>query len=153
MSINVPYLEDFGEKLWRILRSHQIRSTFYSESTLRKLLCKSKDRVAMEGKNNIVYEIACSNCEALCFGESERSLKLRSDKHKRSVRNCDREKNEIAIHCWETDHNFSCDQKKDDDRESSIPRMIKETIDSLKNPNHIKKISCMLPEIWLPNLR
>ena len=34
-----------------------------------------------------------------------------------------------------------------------IPRKIKETIHSLKNPNHISKISYMLPEIWLPNLR
>ena len=40
------------------------------------------------------------------------------------------------------------------DRESRlIPRKIKETIYSLKNPNHINKISYMLPEIWLPNLR
>ena len=40
------------------------------------------------------------------------------------------------------------------DRESRLsPRKIKETIYSLKNPNHINKISYMLPEIWLPNLR
>ena len=33
------------------------------------------------------------------------------------------------------------------------PKKIKETIHSLKNPNHINKISYMLPEIWLSNLR
>ena len=77
-----------------------------------------------------------------------------SDEHKRSVGNCDCDKNEIAKHCWEADHNFNWDQKKVVDRESRlIPRKIKETIHSLKNPNHIKKISYMLPEIWLPNLR
>ena len=55
---------------------------------------------------------------------------------------------------WEADYNFSWDQKKVVDRESRlIPRKIKETIHSLKNPNHINKISNMLPEIWLPNLR
>ena len=45
---------------------------------------------------------------------------------------------------------------------AGIPRKIKETIHSLKiketihsfkNPNHINKISYMLPEIWLSNLR
>ena len=77
---------------------------------MRKLLCKPKDRVASVGKNN---KIDCSNCEAKCyFGESKRSLKSRSDEHKRSVRNCDCDKNEIAKHCWEADHNFSWDQKK-----------------------------------------
>ena len=86
MSINLPYVEGTSEKLRRILRSHKIRSTFYTEMTLRKLLCKPKDRVATEDKNNIVYEIDCSNCEAVYFGESKRSLKSHSDEHKRSVR-------------------------------------------------------------------
>ena len=115
---------------------------------LRKPLCKPKDQVATEDKSNIVYEIDCSNCEAVYFGESKRSLKSRSDEHRRSVRNCDCDKNEIAKHCREADHNFNWDQKKVVDRESRlIPRKIKETIHSLKNPNHINKISYMLPEI------
>ena len=63
-------------------------------------------------------------------------------------------KNEIAKHCWEIDHRVSWNQKKVVDKESRlIPRKIKQTIHSLKNPNHNNKISYMLPEIWLPNLR
>ena len=50
MSINLPYVEGTSEKLRCILRSHKIRSTFYSENTLRKLLCKPKDRVVTEDK-------------------------------------------------------------------------------------------------------
>ena len=61
MSINLPYVEGTSEKLRRILRSHKIKSTFYTKNTLRKLLCKPKDRVATADKNNIVYEIDCSN--------------------------------------------------------------------------------------------
>ena len=63
MSINLPYVVDTSEKLRNILRSHKIRSTFYTEKTLRKLLCKPKDRVATEDKKNIVYEIDCSKCQ------------------------------------------------------------------------------------------
>ena len=64
------------------------------------------------------------------------------------------EKNEIAKHCWEADHNFSWDQKKIVDRESRlIPRKIKETLYPLKNPNHFNKISYIHPEIWLPDLQ
>ena len=86
ISINLLYVEGTSEKLWRILRSHKIRSTFYTDMTLRKLLCKPRKKVI--------------------------------------------------------------------DRESSlIPRKIKETVHSLKNPDHINKISYMFPEIWLPNLR
>ena len=98
MSINLPYVESTSKKLRHILRSHKTRSTFYTDNALRKLLCKPKDRVATEDKNNIVYEIDCSNCQAVYFGESKRSLKSHSDEHKRSVRNCDCDKNQIAKH-------------------------------------------------------
>ena len=138
ISINLPYVEGTSEKSRRIPRSHEIRSTFYTEMTLCKLLCKPKDRVATEDKNNIVYEIDYSNCQAVYFGESKWFLKSRSDEHKRSVRNCDCDKNEIAKHCLEADHNFNWDQKKVIDRKSRlIPRKIKETIHFLKNPNHM----------------
>ena len=115
---------------------------------MRKLLCKSKDRVATGDKSNIVYEIDCSNCESIYFGQSKRSLKLCSDEHKRSVKNCDCDENEITNHCWKANHNSSRDQKKVIERQSRlILRKIKETIHSLKNPNPISKISYMFPEI------
>ena len=75
MSINLPYVEGNSEKLQRILRSHRIRSTFYIEKTLHKLLCKHKNRLVTEDKNNIVYKFDCSNCEAVYLGESKWSLK------------------------------------------------------------------------------
>ena len=81
-------------------------------------------------------------------------LKSCPDEHKRSVKNCNFEKNEIAKHWWEADHNLSCDQKKVVIRESRlIHRKIKETADSLRNLNRVNKISHMLPEIWVLNLR
>ena len=107
MNVSLLYVEGTSEKLWRILRFHKIRSTSYTKNTLHKLLCKPKDRVATEDKNNIVYEIDCCKCEVVYFGESKQSLKSHSDEQKRSAsnRNCD--KNEIAQHCWGADHNFS----------------------------------------------
>ena len=152
--MNLQYVQGTSEKRWRILRSHKIRSTFYTKMKLCKLLCKPKDRVATEDKNNIAYEIDCSNCQTVYFGESKRFLKPRSDEYKRSVRNCDCDKNEIAKLCSEADHNFNWDQEKAIDRESRlVPKKIKEAIHSLKNPNHINRICYMLPEIWPPNLR
>ena len=69
MSKNVTYVEGNSKKLRRILRSHKIRSTFYTENTFHRLLCKPKDRAtATEDKNNIVF-----------FGESKRSFKSLSD--------------------------------------------------------------------------
>ena len=129
MSMSLPYIEGTSEKLRRILKSHKIRFTFYTGSTLCKLLCKAIDWVAKEDTNKIFQEIDCSNCKAVYFGKSERSLKLRSDELKRSVGNCSWEKNEIATHCWEAYHNFTLHQKKVVDRESRlILRKIKKHI-------------------------
>ena len=55
MILKLFYNEGTIEKLQRILRSHKITSTFYTESTFRKLLCKTKDRLVTENKNNIGY--------------------------------------------------------------------------------------------------
>ena len=152
ININLPYVECTKEKLRHILRSYKITFTFHTESTLRKLLCKPKDRVATEDKNNIVYGIDCSNCEAVYFDEYKRSLKSRSDERKRPVRNCDCEKNEIARHCWEAEHNFSWGQKNIVDRESRLtPRKIKETIHPMKNLNHIKRLPKTLSDCLLVN--
>ena len=70
MSINLMYVEGTNEKLRCILRSHKIRSTFYTENNLHKLFFKPKNRVATEDKNKIVYETDCSNCETVYFGRS-----------------------------------------------------------------------------------
>ena len=57
MQINLQYVESTSEKLRRILRFHETRSTFYTENTLGKPLCKPKYRVATEDKDNIVHEV------------------------------------------------------------------------------------------------
>ena len=65
-------------------------------------------------------EIDCSNCKAVYIGESKQSLKLLSHEHKRSVKNCDCEKKDIATHCWEADHNSNWDQKEAVDRKTML---------------------------------
>ena len=80
--------EGTSEKLQRILKSHKIRSNFYTESTFCILICKPKDQVTTEDKNNLIHEIDCSNCEAVYFGYSKQPLKWHSDEQKRSVSNC-----------------------------------------------------------------
>ena len=103
----IQYVESFSGKLRRIIKPHKIWSTFHTQSALRKILCKQKDRVAREDKNNIAYKIVCSNCKAVYFGESKRCLKSCSGGNKRHVTNCDYENNKIEKHCWEVECNFS----------------------------------------------
>ena len=57
MNINLQYVEGTNEKLQHILRYN---SNLHLDSSLCILLCKSKDRVAAENKNNTVYETRLS---------------------------------------------------------------------------------------------
>ena len=99
-----------------------------------------------------VYETDCGKCEEVYFGESKRSFKSRSDEHKKTVRNCDCDNNEIAKQFWYADHNFSLDQKNVVDSESRlIPGKIKETIILWRILISSTKISYMFPEIWFLN--
>ena len=59
----------------------------------------------------ILIRFDYSNCESVYFGKSKRSLKLRPDKHKKSVRNSDCKKNKILKSFWEADHDSICSQK------------------------------------------
>ena len=69
------------------------------------------------------------------------------------MRNCDCEKNDIAEHCWEADHSFSCDEKKVVDGDSRwVHKKIQKTLRSLKNSSPINTICYMFPETWLPYL-
>ena len=59
ISVNLSHVEGTSEKLWRILRSHKVGPTFYTENTLRELLCKLQNGIATEAKIKITYEIGC----------------------------------------------------------------------------------------------
>ena len=150
ISINLSYVEGTSEKQLCILRSQIIRSISYTENTLHKRLCKPKVRVGTKDKNKIAYEIDCSKCKTVYFGESKRPLKLHLDEHERSVRDCDCEKNEIAKQFFEVNDNFSWDQKKTVNSESRLtPRKNKETIHCKRNPNHKKFPICFLKYAFL----
>ena len=59
---------------WKtIVKTHKIRSTFYTGSTLRKLFYKPKHWVTTEDKN-VFYENNSSNCESVYFGDLTKYL-------------------------------------------------------------------------------
>ena len=107
MSINLSYIEGTREKLRAILGSHKVRFTFYTEITLRKLLCKPRDRVATEVRKRSFMRLTVVTVFKIMFRWTKRSAKSS---------NC--EKNEIPKQSFEEDDNFSWDQKKVDYREA-----------------------------------
>ena len=144
--ISLPYVEGTSEKLQRILRSHKIGPTFQNKNPLRKILCKPKDRLATEDKNNIVYEIDCSNFKAVYFSEPKRSLKSQfriAIVIRMKLQNTVRKHKHLPCKL-QLGSEESCSEGKQVN--SQEDQRNHTTIHSLKNTNHINKIFYMLPE-------
>ena len=97
--MNLPYIQNTSETIRRILHSHNIHSTFCTQSTLCQLLSKLKDPVPPQKQNNVAYEWNCNNCEATYIRETKRTLEQRAKEHQRAVKNGQTRQNEIADHC------------------------------------------------------
>ena len=63
---------------------------------------------------------------------------MQSVEHKSFIKECIRNKNEIARHWWEKYHNFYWDQKKVVDKDiRSIIMRVKEMVHFVKNPDYL----------------
>ena len=151
-SINLPYIQGLSEQLKRALNKHNIKATFYTQTTLRSLLSKPKDPIPKEDRNNAIYQLNCKDCEAVYVEETKRTLNIRAEEHITAIKSASK-KSHTAEHCWKYNHDFGWKHKKVLDFEKNwITRTIKESIYSEANEHHINGISFKLPNIWKPIL-
>ena len=152
--INLPYMQGLREQLQRTLSQHNIKSTFYTATTLRKILPSPKYPVPTEKKHNIIYKLDCKDCDAVYIGESKRAYQTRIGEHISAVQKADTKRYETADHCWKFNHDFNWTENKILGHElNTTTRQIKETINSIITENCINGISCKLPDIWLPAIK
>ena len=98
--ISLPYIKGTSETLKPIFATHKIKCSFSSKKTLPKHLSKPKDLVGLD-KKSVVYKIPCKDCNVSYIGETKRSFEVRTNEHKRAVKNQDVDKNKFADHCLE----------------------------------------------------
>lgn len=92
--MTLSHIKNVSEKIFWIIRSHKIRSTFCTKNRLRKLPCESKDHVTAEQKNDVIYEIERNNCQVV-VSWTQKLIEIKIHGHKRSVKNSGIGKNEI----------------------------------------------------------
>ena len=152
--INLLYIQGLSEQLQRTLSQHNIKSTFYTATTLRKILPSPKDLIPTEKKHNIIYKLDCKDCDAVYIGESKRPYQTRIGEHISAVQKADTRRYETADHSWKFNHDFNWTENKILGHElNTTTRKIKETIHSIKTENCINGISYKLPDIWLPAIK
>ena len=80
--VTIPYIEGLSEKLRRAFKTAGVYTTFKPANTLRRALVAPKDKTEQSKQSGIVYEITCSDCDAVYIGESGRKLEKRLSEHK-----------------------------------------------------------------------
>ena len=126
--INLLYIQGISEQLQRTLSQHNITSTFYTTTTLCKILPSPKDPVPTAKKHNIIYKLDCKDCDAAYIGESKRAYQTRIGEHISAVRKADTKRYETADHCWKFNHDFNWTENKILGHElNTTTRKIKET--------------------------
>ena len=90
---------------------HNIKATFYTQTTLRSLLSKPKDPILKEDRNNAVYQLNCKDCEAIYVGETKRRLNIRPEEHITAIKSVGK-RSPTAEHCWKYDDDFDWEHRK-----------------------------------------
>ena len=80
-TVSIPYVKSTSEKLARIFKKFRIRTTHKPTTTLKQLLCKTKDEVHTMDKVGAVYEVTCTRHNETYIGETGRALKTRAYEH------------------------------------------------------------------------
>ena len=69
----IPYIKGMSETIARILQPYNIRVAHKPITTLRHLLNNVKDKDEPNNRQGAVYKIKCSDCQASCIGETDRT--------------------------------------------------------------------------------
>ena len=84
--INLPYIQGASEQLRRTFNKYNIKTTFYTSTTLGSLLSKQEDPIPKEDRNNVIYQLNCKDCEAVYVGETKRTLNISANEHISAVK-------------------------------------------------------------------
>lgn len=87
--ISTPYIKGVSEKVGKLLNDYNIKLSNKSSNTLRKHLCKLKDKRDKIKTSQVVYQLDCVDCNTKYTGETGRELEIRIGEHQRNIRNRD----------------------------------------------------------------
>ena len=88
------------------------------------------------------------------IGKTRKTCKQKNSEHIRDVKNSDTTVNETDYHCWKFENKFDWEKNTIIDKKyNRVSREVKETMNSVKDKNHMNNISYALTSIWLQTLQ
>ena len=98
-TIHLPYVRSVSEKIEKTcgpLWTCGVKAIFKPQSSLKRQLVRVKQKMPIEKKKEVAYQVPCKDCPKIYIGETKRTWKIRISEHKQAVKKGD-ENNGIAV--------------------------------------------------------
>jgi len=154
-SCSIPYIKEFSNKIASMLSNSGFRITYKCNNKLNYIIKPKKDPLPYMQNSNVVYKIACTDCQATYIGQTKRQLGTRIKEHKQNINKKSESLSVISEHIVNTDHIIDWDNTTILDREKNYNRrLISECIHIKRHIHSINKQTDtdLFPDTYLPIL-
>lgn len=100
---SLPYVSGLSEKIGKIFKYHNIKTTFKSQNHVKKFFSKLKSQTPKMKQTHLVYKIPCLDCNSFYIGQTIQHLgeRIKAHKYAKSASTA------LTKHKEETGHNFN----------------------------------------------
>jgi len=148
----IPFIKNVSEKFKTIAHGLNMTLSFFSFNKLGRIIKVQKDKLALECNKNVVYKLACKNCDSTYVGQTKRKLKTRLTEHKNDIKRKTGKFSVITEHRLENNHEFDWDNPKILDKEKFyFKRLLSEmiSIKSQKKALNLQSDTELLPTTYV----
>jgi len=100
------------DKFKNIAKILKTKLAFISLHKLNRMVKAQKDHLSIEMNKNVVYKLACKNCDVAYIGQTKRKLNTRIAEHKRDINKKTSNHSVITEHRIEFDYDFDWENPK-----------------------------------------
>jgi len=118
----IPFLQTISNQFSHILKDPRTRLLFYSLKIYH--IKVHKDVLPTQSQKNVVYKLACKDCDATYVGQTSRQLKTRIAEHSSHIRRNTNTHSVIIQHRIEETHEFDWENVKVLDRERFLSKRL-----------------------------
>lgn len=101
--ISIPYHPGISENISRILRPYNIQASFKPQNVISSFFAHKLNPVSPLDCTNVIYQIPCSDCEAVYIGETSRTANTRIKEHQRNLES-HAQLSKLVLHALQYDH-------------------------------------------------
>ena len=152
LGVHLPYIKGTTDRITRILKKHNIPSTFRPLNTIHSSLRSVKDPVDPKDMKG-VYIIPCS-CEAPNIGETSRSINQKVSEHATNLRHGRAKSSTLTKHAEKTKHQVSIEEAQVIARVAQFHhRKLREALEIEKRPLNLNRDDgWKISRWWIPTL-